>query len=333
MDSFTLSAHSLADWQTCKRLYLFNQNYRLAKWRPHRLFNACLRTGIWELSAGSGAEQAVANSQSRFMETATKPGLEVPQGTNTYLASKDWCAMLGSILTAVGRLTLLTIKDPLPKELLGGFTWEPTAWQDDSGQLHRWITVDYWNEDALYREMHGWLTFADICIYESPMMLHVVEIGRVANKRRASSWARVFQRGDMPNTKPHFRSKTGLALQGWQSIYLADTPRANYDSWVDQMIIEGEVERLTHHVTINVPSAAIVKDTRKQILDLGLEIRSAALTPQDYRNIPMSRGACDTWIPCAYQPVCYSEQLVDIEDSGLYVRRYNSTVTQEVLVP
>src|SRR5258705_7349655 len=151
-----LDAPTITDWQSCKRKYLLHKEWRPVKWRAHSLFDACLRQAIFAISNGKDAITMASDARAAFLLAAANPGLEVPQGSQPYTIAKDWCTMLETILRAVSRLTLLTLHEPAYVPLDQITVWQPLAWADDTGQLHRWITVDRWDEDTLYREMHGW---------------------------------------------------------------------------------------------------------------------------------------------------------------------------------
>ena len=135
----------------------------------------------------------------------------------------------------------------------------------------------------------------------------------------------------MPTLKMRFRSPEGHMLVGWKPVYLSDDLYYDHDKWVDQLLKEGEVERLTKHITINVPSRESCADTRYQMVYIGEEIMSSHITRNEgsWRIHPMSRSACDGHgTPCPYQDVCYSEnpETVNIDSLGLYANRNDSTV-------
>jgi len=281
------------------------------------LFTATLRRAIFQVSNGTPVEDAVNDAKSRYMLEASNPGLDLPPGSKPYTIARDWCAMLDTVVRGAARLTLLTVKESKQTKLSENVKWQVRSWADESGQLHRWIIVDSWSQDDLYRELHGWHTFGDIAVTQCPLMLHVVEIGSQRNGRRASSWARAFQHPAIPHLKLRFRKSDGSALDGWRSYYLADAQNPDPDGWVEQMALEGECERLMRHITINVPPKQVCEDTVQQIVYEAHRYDEARSSTQ-WHDQPMSRGACDGYSPCVYQPVCYSEKLVNIEELGLY---------------
>jgi len=318
VDTFTIDATVIDTFQRCKRQALLSHVWQPMKWRPKHLFLSAFRRAVFNVSNGADARKEAEEAKVLFLSTAASPGLDLPRGAKPYPIAKDWCAMLDTTIRAVARLTLLTLRELPPVELTEGISWQPRAWADDSGQLHRWIAVDSWTEADLYRELHGWPAFGDIAVTECPMMLHVVEIGQMRNGRRASSWARGFRHPTMANLKMHFRKRDGSPLSPeWRPLYLADNRDWKPEDWVEQMAAEGECDRLMRHVTINVPSKETCLDTRQQIArEAEALVQLLGKRPQ---TVPMSRHACDGWNnPCVYQSVCYSEKTVAIESLGLY---------------
>jgi len=329
-EGFILDAVSIDLWQRCRRQALLSADWKPRKWRPKALFAAVLRQAIFTVSNGGDAAAAIQDGTTRFLQEGASPGLEIPHGSNPYQLAREWVTMLSTVVRAAAKLVLLMVKHAPPVMLSPTLTWQPLSWVDDAGQLHRWIVVDHWNEDARYRELHSWRTIGDIVMAEAPMMLHVVEIGGVRDGRLHCSWTRAWTKPAIINGKTHFRSPKGEVLRGWDPFYLADHRNDDHDAWVDQMMREGEVGRLMKHVTVNVPSQAVVDDTRLQMVFEGDALRMATLTRlhDSWRMLPMARGACDTFVPCPYQSVCYADpaKLVKIEDLGLYLRKDEAIV-------
>jgi hypothetical protein len=43
--------------------------------------------------------------------------------------------------------------------------------------------------------------------------------------------------------------------------------------------------------------------------------------------LPMSRAACDLWVPCPYQALCHrADRVRDPADTGLYVQKASARV-------
>lgn len=318
-----LDAKRLTDWQACRRRGLLHEDWTPALWRPKALFDACLRRAIFRVSNGADPAQEATDAKTEFMTQAADPGLDVASGASSWVLARDWCAMLDTIVRAVSRLTLLTLKEEHPVRLAALVDWRPRAWRDESGQLHSWVTVDRWDDEALTREMHSWFVFGDIIACEAPLMIHAIEIGQIRSGRRASPWARAWRHPGMSSLPLRFVKTDGSSLSGWKSAYLADDRNLSPDAWVDTMTREGECARLIRYATIGVPAKSARNDALAQILFEAAEMRRAF---EDRKSVPwsawpMSRGACDGLVPCPFQLVCHREQLVDPASLGLYHAR------------
>ena len=124
-----------------------------------------------------------------------------------------------------------------------------------------------------------------------------------------------------------------VVLIGHDPVYLGDNAHPNYEAWVDQMIREGEVKRLTHTVNVDVPSNRVIEDTKQQLVQIATEIHG--YKDAKYSEFPMSRQACNRGYPCAFQPVCHVDKsggFVPIEKIGLYNRKSDEYATAQAEV-
>jgi hypothetical protein len=320
-----LDAHALHTWQSCRRRYELETEWRPLRWRASVLFATLLRRAIYALSNAGDWEALASDAKSQFLSTAANPGLDLPQGTNPYTVAKSWCGMFDTLLATLARTTLLTVKELPPVWLNASVSWQPRAWADESGQLHRWLTVDAWDEDALNRELHSWRTIGDIAATRQGMMLHVIETGRATKEGRTCPWSRAWKHpGIRTLTSYRFRKPTGGALTGWLA-YHYDDRRDDAGEWADKLIAEGEFARATHHLLVQSPTerqcAQVLRDVLVEALEIARNEGSA------WHEIPMARGACDAWVPCPFAYVCYAaDQIIDPAILGLYQRRQQDTL-------
>jgi nitrite reductase/ring-hydroxylating ferredoxin subunit len=330
-----LDAHAVTSHQTCRRDYLLALDYQVIRYRAKSLFDSLLRRAIIRLSAGDAAASVCADARTAFLTAAANPGLDLPAGADPYAIAKEWCAMLDTVPRAIARLVLLTVKPSAIVQLSPSVGWRVLANMDDTGTLHRWITVDRWDGDALAREMHGWYVFGDMAMLGAPLMIHAIEIGGVRHGRRASAWSRGWRHPHTPNLGwLRFRHTDGSAMKGWTPVYLADHAHdITADEWVDAMTKDGEALARVHHVTLNAPDEATCEDTRQQLVVLAREMEQAAVErgSTTWRAAAMSRGACDGMVPCRWQHACYSpatgtDAVTDPTSTGLYRRRVDSTL-------
>ncbi len=323
----TLSASDLRSYQTCRRRFLLERHWKVARWRPSSLFRSCLREGVFQLSNGADPATVRSNARTRFLSQAANPGLDVMTG-DPWTVAQDWAGMLGTTLTAISRLTLLTLTKPSPRPLSTEASWLPLAWQDDSGTLHRWITCDAWDEEVLAREAHSWHVVGDMAMLDAPLMLHAIEIGQQRQGRRHSPWARCYRhpviagmhRFQRPDGKGGWRKLSG---EKWTPVWYADQAKPDPDAWCDLMDADHVTPSLLHHQSIAALDDRAASRVRAEISQVAGEIGRAigdSVTPLE---VPMARGACDpVGGPCPWQSVCLPcDPLVRIGEIGLYVPR------------
>jgi hypothetical protein len=328
MSDLVLDAASLIDFQSCRRKWLLSTEWRLARWRPKTLFDTLLRRGIIRLCQAAKANVAASEAKAAFMQTAADPGLDIA-GKDTYDIAVEWCALLDTVLHGVAKTELPVLHDPLPVRLTTDLTWKLTSWADDTGQLHRWITVDQWDDEALARGLHSWRTIGDIVTAQALMVLHVIVLGQYRAGRHASAWARAYRHPEPRlNLRLQFNKPEGTR---WTPSYFVDQHDLDASEWVEAAWKQGALQQLTVDVPVAVPTDSVCGNTVLQIVAEANRMRE--LVDADYLTVPMSRNACDIFIPCAYQNVCYQSDIVPVDKIGLYVPRKSgySTAQREVV--
>jgi len=319
---FTLDASSLTSFQRCKRQYVISRDYLPKKWKPKSLLSYCLRKAIFDLSNGVEARVAAKDARIRFTEIASNAGLDFPG--NSFVLAKDMCAVMEIVVRCISKLILLVVDEADDVLLAEDTVWKTLSWQDDSGQLHRWIFVDDPSEDRLVSEAHGWYVAGDIMLSRAPMTLHVVEIGRMRNGRFRSPWTTAYVLSMLPHTDYHFLSPKGEELHGkWTPRQLSDESHPDYDEWADRVQHEGLATRLVRHHSVKCPEERLCAETTEMVKSEALAMQHAQ---HEWSRYPMSRGACDVYSPCVYMPVCYSTELVEIDSMPLYVERKEDSV-------
>lgn len=326
MTNFLLDAGQLARYQLCRRRWLLERKWTYLRWWPKALFDHCLRDGVFRLSSGDSAAEVIVGATTRYLSAAANPGLDLPPGADPYQIAGDWCAVLSTVLTSISRLTLLSLTRILPKPLESDYvSWLPLSFADESGTLHRWITVDSWDADAQARAVHSWLTVGDMAICDAPMTLHVVEVGSLRNGRRISPWCRAFRhpviagrmRFQRPDGKGGWRSLRG---DQWELVWLSDLHNHPPDKWVDLMEADGIISKILHHSATRQLSEESAASVRTQILQEAEAMRKLS-QESEWAEVPMNRGACDGWRPCPHQQAaCFvpAGSSPDLGASGLY---------------
>lgn len=307
-----LSAPLLTTLQRCERRYRLESTHRILRIRPKELFDRLLREAVFAISNGADPREQAESAATIFLETAARPGLDIL--SNPYTLAQDFCSILRTSLEAIAREVLLVLKKT-GTITVGAHQWDVQAYRDESGVLHRWTAVDRWDQDAQYREVHGWHVFGDCAATGQGMWLHVVEIGRHSKGHQVTPWCRCYKHPAIAN---HFRFRQidGSPLQGnWKSVWYQDSSENNPKSWVDLM----ERDRVypVHHLQIRDPHAEHVQQFRK---DLPVLAQRIANIPAAWTDSPLERPICDL-PPCPWQPVCYAPPgIVNIEGVGGFVK-------------
>src|SRR5580765_3357670 len=324
---FTVDAASLTDKQTCVRRFILNSEYKLARWRPKLLFDVLLRRGILELTKQKDVAEVAADAKAVFLQRATDPGLDII-GKDPYQASKGWTSLLESVLHGVSRTVLPVLHDPEPARLTSSIDWRFLSWADDAGTLHRWVTVESWDNDTVSRELHSWRTFGDLVMSGCPMVLHAIVLGQNRDGRFMSPWTRTYIHPAIPAFKWKWIKPGDTA---WKPLQILDQHRLDVGEWIDAAWSQGAIQPLLQDQQVELPADSVCRDTRYQIIREASDMLRLIKEDRPYLAEPMSRGACDLYSPCHYQPVCHVAEPPDLVQLGLYVPRkaiYSTSQTE-----
>jgi len=286
-------------FQRCKRSHALEREFRPIRWRPKALLESCLRPAVFDLSNGADVIITSQKACTKLLEEAAHSGLDTLQ--DSYTLARDYCSIIQTVTEALSRMTLLALKPgrviPLGET---EHCWRISAFEDQTGLLHRWILVDKWDTDTQYKELHSWHCFGDCAAAQVGMQLHVIEIGRQSNGHQHTDWARCYKHPAIHN-KFRFRKVDGSKLEkSWIPVWYQNSDATDPKVWVDLM----EEDRLTliHHLDIREPLKDYVEQFHKDV-DYEAE-RMKELGP--WASVPMSRGACDIPYICPWQNVCYA---------------------------
>ncbi len=256
-----------------------------------------LRAAIFSLSNGADKTAVTKEFTTQLLEHAANPGIETPH--DPYTLARDLTSILATVIESVSRGSMMVLRRGPSIVIDPGTTWQCAAFQDDSGVLHRWATVDRLDSDALARELHSWHVFGDCAAAQVPMKLHLIEIGSQRNGRQHTAWCKAY-------AHPHvmgrfaFQQKDGKPLQGnWKPVWFQDSDRNSPATWVDLMARDGV--SLIRTVDVRQPSAKQCAEFRRQVVSEGLR---AGELPR-WEDIPLFRPACDAYGVCPHQSRCF----------------------------
>jgi len=314
-----LDAASIDAYQRCRRRHVLAADWRYARWRPRSLFASCLRHAAAALAAGTPSDAVATDAVTEFMTAAADPGLDV-LGVDPYRVARDWTAMLETVVLTLGMVGVGRCENVPTASLMPNLTWRFGSQRAADGTLARWVVTDRWDEAALTRELHSWWTMGDVAVARRPMRLRVVELGQSRQGRHTGAWSRAWRHPGLRHLPLRFRLATGKPPKDWKPVWLADLSDVDAADWAEQAWREGATRDLLHEVEVRVPSDATCEDTVRQMVAVAGEM--VALAGADWREQPMSRGACDgPFVPCPFAAACYTENLVSVDSLGLYNRR------------
>lgn len=306
-----LSAALLTTLQRCARRYRLETGFKVLRMRPKELFDRLLREAVFQISNGADVQKVTEEACTQFLEAAAQPGLEVI--CDPYTIAADYCVMLRTTLEKISRMVLLTLKRG-GKVKGDHHDWLLASFVDESGLLHRWTSVERWDNDAMYRELHSWHVFGDCAAANIGMVLHVVEIGRQIGGHQHSHWCRSFKHPAIHNHFKFQKTEGGRLEPSWKPVFYVDSPKNNPKAWVDAMD-EDKVE-LIRHVHIKEPRESYVAEFWR---DANAEGARAFAVPGNWQDVPKFRPACDV-PPCPWEAACHTPGLVNIETVGGFAK-------------
>jgi len=295
----TLHPGPLSAFQRCPRAWMQNNAQPAHRWRPKTLFLRVIRKAILGISNKQVISAASDTAVSEFLEAAANPGLEVPEAPFTI--ARDFASMLRTVLARIHACSLPPLKAGPVIILTPGLKWATASLiAESTGTLHSWITVDYLTDDSLARLLHSWYVFGDCAATALPMILHVIEIGRMSGGHQHSPWCRCFRHPAIAH-RFAFQQKGGKPLKGdWKPVWFQDSIRNDPKTWIEIMDRDGV--RALKDVPVRTVSADHAQQFRDQMV-----IEAAAMTAlegKDWRDVPMRRTSCDM-PPCTWQRECY----------------------------
>ena len=299
-----LSGQSLSVAQACPRRFVLEASEPRGRWHPKALFDATFRQALLALSSGKPKEEVASQATTKFRALAKNPGLATL--SDPWALAQDFCSTLRTLVEALSRLTLPTLKVPewvpLQEGSNGELGWLCGSFADDSGALHRWTSVASLTEDSLAQETHGWPAFGDHCVTRQPTTLHIVEIGSIRAGRRHSPWCKIYKHPAVAGVW-QFQRKGGRNLgERWNPVWFHEASAQSPEKWVDQQEKDGLT--LIHHFQLK---EATPEQQKAALVQIRAEGQRLAALPKDFHEIPMSRGACDSPYVCPHQWRCYGE--------------------------
>jgi hypothetical protein len=296
-----LSAGPLTTFQRCPRQWLLNQRKDAQRrWRPKSLFLNILRKAVLKLSTGADWVEITKEAVTLFLEAAANPGLDM-QG-QPYVLARDFTSILQTVLARIHACSVPLLRPGPVITLSDRVAWACRAFQDESGMLHGWASVDSLNGNTLSRELHGWYIFGDCAAAGVPMVLHVIELGRQSGSHQNTPWCRAYRHPAIAQ-RVAFQKQDGTRLgANWKPAWYQDSSRNDPETW--NALMDRDGVQAMKNVNVRQVSVEHAKQFREQVLIEAA--RMEALAGTDWKAEPMRRTSCDS-PPCCWQDHCYQK--------------------------
>lgn len=289
------TARLLTLLQACPRKLILERAGKHAPVAIRSLLNSQLHTMITGFHGRRVRPLHLATSaQAEILETASSPGL---QTAAPYSVAQDLCALQETLAAALERRAWEGL-EPLPAPQTT--PWTPSVLGVLHGALQRWVTVEHFTKDTLTRELHSWSVLGECAVYNLPMELFIIEMGRVRGEHLHSPWTRIMRHPAIQG-RYAFQQHDGTKLEGgWTPFWRASNSHLiSASDWVDLMA--RDKVSLIHRILVQAPTPA----QQSQILqDISTELKRADGLP-DLSALPIQRPQCDLPL-CSWQNECYS---------------------------
>lgn len=306
----TIGGSQLRVLQDCPRRFVIEKHWRIRRWLPRALFNHCMRKAVVAISNGAEPGKTGEQMATLFLERAANPGLLI-WGHSPYEMAQDFAAALRVTCELLGRTVLMPLK-PGPVMALESHSWAVESFADESGCLHWWTAVERADASEISRIGHSW-RYADSVFAGTPLTLHLVEVGHVRNGHLHGDLTRIYQHPEVVKYK--FRHIDGRPLSGWKPKWLQDMDRMTPKQWCD-LLATDKLSPITH-VPLKQAEGWRAEEFGQDVL---AEVARTESLPEDWRDIPMTREACDRWGGCPHQNLCLGPYGSTPESVGGYAK-------------
>lgn len=311
-----LNGHALSLFQLCRRKFKLESTYRFLPWSPHTLLSAVLRQAILSLSHSTPLQPTITAAINSFTANCKTPGINVPQGTDTYALAMDYCATIRTILTYLSTTSLPPLHSRTPLQLTPMLTWSFLSLEDANSTLHRFSFPPFINDDSRTKEGHSWELFADLVLGQSPLTLHMISTGRRDGSHLTSPWCRAYRSPAINLYR--FQKKDGTPLgDNWKPVRFDHN--SDPELWVDSMLSDNIISTLVRTYVIPKPDPIHVANFHGDLTYEIKEIGAVESSSIPFHLLPITRPVCDSPYVCPHQSVCYSlHPELEIERCGLY---------------
>ena len=294
------SPELISGFERCRRIPFWGVKWKPRKMKPVEMIEAGVRAGLLELTRSDYGELA----GEEVYGFGSDPGIDSKQYDQhsevvhlACIADAVTCAIRKSG-TAPWKLA------PDRPEWSSGCFLSP-----DSSHLRRVVFVTSWNDDRHYSTCRSWESLGEVCYYNLPMQMVVVNLGQHREGKFHSFWSHGLRHP--ANKKLRFRKRQKVNepfKESWIEIWREDYDDISTRDWLQGMYEDGVLQSCCFNVDIPVPKP----DARQRILNLG---KAKLDTMGATTELPMQQfSTCDWPVPCIFRTPCHAQE----EPSPIY---------------
>lgn len=299
----------LTDWEQCQRKGVWSRDWRRRKLDPTQMLYEGLRTGLTHPGSDYGEEAGC-----RIMELCENPGMETTS-LQLYRSAIHHSHLVDLISTALRPPGAKVWCYPT-SESLNASPWASNAFLDPDGRhLRRVLLVSNWSDEKHYSAIRSWYGLGEVAVYDLPMKIVVVVLGRLIDGRRQGVWTQGFRHP--MNHQLRFRKKSKRSSEvfsdSWEKVWREDRDEISNDDWIQAMLRDDIFRDICFTVDIPVMDAG----GRTKLLDMAKRKLDRLASIEELPEPSLS--VCDR-PPCPFRGCCHSQEPYTPDKSGLFVR-------------
>lgn len=301
----------LTAYETCDRKGFWSRDWQRRKLDANQMLYEGLRVGLT-----SEAKDYSEEAGCRIMELAENPGMET-SSLQLYRSAlhHSWLAdLLTTALRPPGAKAWCYPTSDLPN----ASPWASNAFLDPDGRhLRRVLLVSSWSDEKHYSAIRSWYGQGEVAMYDLPMKMAVVVLGRLVDGRRQGVWTQGFRHPMNHQLRFRKKSKTSSEVfsDRWEKVWREDRDEISNQDWLQAMRNDDIFRDVCF--TVDIPAMEAGTGLRKYLLDMASR-KLARLASIEELPEP-SLSVCDR-PPCPFRGCCHSEKPYLPEESQMFVR-------------
>jgi hypothetical protein len=296
-ESEVKTANLLTGFELCSR-----KGYWMQQWHRHKMQpNDMLRRAL-TLALTTERKDFGELAGETIMELGANPGMDTTTH-KIYDAVVHHAALADVLVSAIRQPVGLPWGIP-PPESLKGLEWTSSALIEPSGErLRSLVLASSWNDDRQIAEKRSWHALGEASVYNLPMTMIVLVLGRHLGGRRHGAWTRGFLHPFSKELRFRKRNKSSYESfnDKWEQIWREDHAEIPVGKWLGAMMHDNVLHEICFRIEIARPDPVV----RKRILEMAarkIERLSRWMIPPE-----PSLSVCDR-PPCPFRGCCWSEE-------------------------